>query len=46
MESVGVKRKEGAASRHPPVAFFALENLRVGDVEDPGGRQLLANVCV
>jgi hypothetical protein len=47
MESVGVKRKEGAASRHPPAAFLVLESLREGEVVLPGGRQLLASViCV
>lgn len=45
MESVGVKRKDGAANRHPPTAFLVLESLREGDVfVFPGGRQLLAIV--
>lgn len=43
MESVGANRKEGAASRHPPVAFLVLDSLREGDVVVfPGGRQFLA----
>jgi len=50
MESVGVKRKEGAANRHPPATFFVRESLlRVGDVllvVLPGGRQLLRELYV
>ena len=35
-------RKDGAASRHPPTAFFVRESLREGEVVVfPGGRQLL-----
>jgi len=44
---VGVRRKEGAARRNPPDAFFVFESLREGDVlVVPGGRQLLASVYV
>jgi len=45
MASVGVTRKEGAASKQPPAIFLLLESLCIFPLGFPCGRQFLERVA-